>query len=341
MRNLKSSLQKSNFNFVTKLKWILIGLLALVLVGTLVFSFAGFNYSFDLVGGQMMTVEVKDSALISEEDYKKEYTDKISSLKKEIYSIFDDHGINIARYQLQGDGNDVKMVFSYKNKRALDNEGMAFVNAQIKNEIETSLNTTSTVVSFVASNGEAVSPAVNKASYVRLALAFVLVLVLSFAYIAIRFNVFAAISSLFTTLISSLSYLAVIAITRISFGSATIAGMGAMIVVILLGCVLFFNNVKEHYQEGTERLNHYEVANKATLKMLFFWIVAALVTMLSSAELAIFGYAFANGAVGAIGLNVMVGLMIGFASIVFVNSAIYGLITNKKNYNPVFNKLNK
>ena len=341
MRNLKSSLQNSKFNFVTILKWILIGILALVLAGTLVFSFAGFNYSFELVGGQMMTVEVKDSSLVGEADYKSQYTDKISNLKKEVYKIFDEHGINIAEYQLQGDGNDVKMVFKYKNKRALDSEGMAFVNSQIKGEIETTLNATSSVISFVSSEGEAVSPAVNKSTYARVALAFVLVLVLAFTYIAIRFNVFAAISSLFTTLISALAYLSVVAITRIPFGSATVAGMGAMLVVILLGSVLQFNNVKEFYLEGTERLNHHEVANKSTFKMLFFWIISALVTVLASVELAIFGYAFSNAAVGAIGLNVMTSLLVGFAAIVFVNSAIYGLITNKKNYKPVFNKLNK
>lgn len=341
MRNLKSSLQKSNFNFVSKLKWILIGVLALVLVGTLVFSFAGFNYSFNLVGGQMMTVEVKDSSLVSEADYKSQYTDKISNLKKEVYKIFDEHGINVAEYQLQGDGNDVKMVFKYKNKPALDNEGMTFVNAQIKGKIETTLNATSNVISFVASEGEAVSPSINKAMPVRLILAFVLAIVLAFAYISIRFNVFAAISSLCTTLISALSYLSVIAITRISFGSATIAGMGALLVVIMVGSVIQFNNVKEFYQDGTERLTHYEIANKSTLKMLFFWIISALVTVLAFAELAIFGYAFCNANVGAIGLNVMVGLLIAFASIVFVNSGFYGLITNKKNYNPVFNKLNK
>lgn len=325
----KSIFDKTNFVFNWKKIGGISGIIAIVgLVIGLIFQFASgafFNYGSQLSGGTQVAFRTVNSEFATEQQVSDFFNSENFAGRRPNYitiaettitftdSELQDYREVFARYGVDVDEvsrnrvtvYNVNATFNSKlsvtSKEAIDNyfneEAFAFYN---EDEEVTLYKTNYSLGDYRPYTGGQVA--------VTALIAFVVLIVVSAIYLAIRFSWSYSIAGILTILHNVLIMLAILAITRISFNINAIAAVLAMVIYTINNMLVVFDQLRENISEAKEnwtKEKRYEYFNRALQETMYGQLFAALGTFAFVVCLAI----CCGGAILPLALCLFVGLL--------------------------------
>lgn len=323
----------NKFNFYKNLKFFLISFATIFLAGILVLCFCGFNLGVDLKGGTSFSIAPENASIMADETFNKEFVDNKNEIVSSVKSVLKDNGVELDKVQFVGEENAMTISFTVKNKSSIHKDDLASFNEKLKTQISDEIAKISDEITLEVSSLNVISPSTSLNVLLEIS-ALCLILVLIFAYIAIRFFPLGAITTIFGVLIDSALFIAVCALARIEITKFISCGVLVCVIVQTIFQTIILSKVKESYQnkELGDKTNK-EIATSAISSS--FPICLILTTVLFAFALVLM---FLNL---ELGLYIAVATIISAVSSIFISPVLFGIIASKKGLNPTFNKLNK
>ena len=278
----------------TKLRWVMFVVSAVLIIGGIggTISRGGFNLGIDFQAGLSQRVTVGGSNVMA---------DDVRSTLADIGSV---------QVQTLGDPENQEFMIRIRDTGEIENFSSTMAN-DILEELDREYGSVTELETAYV--GPRLSGDLTQQVFVLTTVALVLILV----YIWFRFRLAYAVSSIAALVHDVLVMLGFIGVFQIEVSTATIAAVLTIIGYSLNDTIVIFDRVREN--EGIMRDSSMNlIVNTSITQSLSRTLITSLTTLL--AVVAIF--IFTTGAIKSFALNLMVGIVIGTYSSVFVASPI-------------------
>lgn len=263
LNKLQNKFNNSNYDFTKHFRYLMFIPLILVLVGLIVFSFCGFNLSYDFTDTYSITVKYSSSL---EENVKNEY-------KYNITKIIKDNNVSSYEFTISQDSSYNILTYRY---RAIDNKNesqMIELGETIKDDI---------VALGINENDVTVSDLIPKAYQANiignLALAFGLGLVGVIIYLFIRFDYASALNIIVSMFIDWLLLFAIYSICRIPMDISILAVFVTTTLLGLVNNVVLYDKIRENLNdEQNSKLLNNELISLSIRNNLSFNIISNMI----------------------------------------------------------------
>lgn len=263
LNKLQNKFDNSNYDFTKHFRYLMFIPLILVLVGLIVFSFCGFNLSYDFTDTYSITVKYSSSL---EENVKNEYKDNITKIIK-------DNNVSSYEFTISQDSSYNILTYRY---RAIDNKNesqMIELGEAIKDDI---------VALGINENDVTVSDLIPKAYQANiignLALAFGLGLVGVIIYLFIRFDYVSALNIIVSMFIDWLLLFAIYSICRIPMDISILAVFVTTTLLGLVNNVVLYDKIRENLNdEQNSKLLNSELISLSIRNNLSFNIISNMI----------------------------------------------------------------
>lgn len=263
LNKLQNKFNNSNYDFTKHFRYLMFIPLILVLVGLIVFSFCGFNLSYDFTDTYSITVKYSSSL---EESVKNEYKDNITKIIK-------DNNVSSYEFTISQDSSYNILTYRY---RAIDNKNesqMIELGETIKDDI---------VALGINENDVTVSDLIPKAYQANiignLALAFGLGLVGVIIYLFIRFDYASALNIIVSMFIDWLLLFAIYSICRIPMDISILAVFVTTTLLGLVNNVVLYDKIRENLNdEQNSKLLNNELISLSIRNNLSFNIISNMI----------------------------------------------------------------
>ena len=272
-----------------RLRWMSIGftvLLALVAVGAI--AFKGFNYALDFTGGTVVELRFDQPA-------------DIDAVRARLAEA----GYPTAQVQNFGTGSDLLVRLQPR-----DGEVSADANARTAQEVRQAASTPDNAATVL--RNEFVGPQVGKELALNGLYALIFVVVGFLIYIAFRFEWKFAVSAIVTTLNDVLIVAGWFALSGREFDLTVLAGLLSVMGFSINDTIVVFDRVRENFR--TLRSDPLEILNRSVNQTLSRTIITSAVAFLTVLAL----YLYGGGSLEGMAEAMMVGIVIGTVSSIFV-----------------------
>ena len=267
LNKLQNKFNNSNYDFTKHFRYLMFIPLILVLVGLIVFSFCGFNLSYDFTDTYSVTVKYSSSL---EENVKNEYKDNITKIIK-------DNNVSSYEFTISQDSSYNILTYRY---RAIDNKNesqMIELGEAIKDDI---------VALGINENDVTVSDLIPKAYQANiignLALAFGLGLVGVIIYLFIRFDYASALNIIVSMFIDWLLLFAIYSICRIPMDISILAVFVTTTLLGLVNNVVLYDKIRENLNdEQNSKLLNSELISLSIRNNLSFNIISNMIVWIA------------------------------------------------------------
>jgi len=287
---------QTHVNFM-HLKKYTTGLAAIVCVASLLLlGFKGLHYGLEFTGGTQ--IELRFNQAVAPEH---------------VHTVMQDLGFAGVRVQLYGSTQDI--LVRAANMQASGMEANEIANAQLQHKIVSAFNAVGDQVQV--RKVEYVGSEVGQQLAEQGALAVIVAILATMAYIAVRFEYRFAVAAALALVHDALCVLAVFALFNIEFDLAALAAVLAVVGYSLNDKIVVFDRVRENFRimRGS---SPEEVMNGALNQTLSRTLMTSFMTMLVVLALLIFG----GSSLFSFSLALCIGIAVGTYSSIFVASAV-------------------
>ena len=291
---------KSNKDYFNKNKIWLISLVAFLVIGLVVSLVFGMNTNFELKGHYEFTVNVTESA-------------KLSDCSKEIEKIVNSNGANFDSVSIMGEGDATEIVVRYMN--ALSEAEQTALNEKIKAELGENVIT--------IENHTFVKSIVKDTDYIFTAGTILVMLALTSIFVYFRYNGASALTMLITSVVATLSFMSIGAIMRLSIGMSYFAMLVMLNMLLIYMEIDLFENMRNESWLGSK---DYAQALKSAMKS------AKFKQMFIGVALNLFGLLmvlFATSSIKYVSINVMFMAIVLLASLWYVVPFVWSVFITK------------
>lgn len=288
------------FHIVNNRKIFFIISLVAILAGVISFIFQGFNLDIDFIGGTSMQVEIGVEA-------DRAQCDKISGIVKKVA------GFEASSVQKIGDDGKTVLI----KTKAIDSS----VSNQIFDAIKAEYNLTAKAPVSIDNVSASVGSELTKQAIWAVSIAIVLMLV----YIAFRFEIRVSIAAVIALVHDVLIMLAFYSIFRIPVNMTFVAALLTILGYSINATIIIFDRIRENSKyKSKESLE--DKVNRSVWQTMGRSINTTVTTLCTIGTLAIIGVA----SIKVFALPIIVGLIAGLYSSVFLSGSIYYLFKREK-----------
>ncbi len=287
---------EKTINF-TKLRFLMLTLSVIIIAafwgGT--FVRGGFNFGIDFKAGLNQRVQITTSADITEGDVK---------------AALD--GINSLQVQSVGDLENSEFMIRVGVDESVD-DFKDVVSADIKTRLEKTFGSTSVEVRSTEFVGPRFAGSLTKQTMILTICALLLILV----YIWIRFKLnyaFSAIAAIFHDVLFLVGF---IGLFQLEFSTATIAAVLTIIGYSLNDTIVIFDRIREN-SKVIKNKSFEEIINISVTQSLSRTVITSVTTLIAVTAI----FILATGSIKIFALNLIVGVLVGTYSSVFIASSI-------------------
>ena len=246
---LNRDFTKSNKEYIKKNKFVLIGTVALLVIGILIACFFGFNGNFEMEGYNEFSVNVGS---VSGKDARE--------CREDIKKIVNSYGGDVDTISIFNEGDLTQYVVRYSNNLSAENQSK--INAEISVELEIE-------VSRISSHIE-VDAVVKASDYIYTAAAILLLVVIATLFSYFRYNGASAIALLSACALGTLGFMSIGAILRLSIGLSYFAMLVILNLLIVYAAFNIFESIRESsFLESDDYSNAIQTAMKKSNFRLF------------------------------------------------------------------------
>ena len=300
-----------------------------LIVGIVFLSVFGFNSSIDLVGGEKVTISVTNAGLQDEKVYKEQFVAKQGEIISKVNKALLKFGKANITSEILGEGQDQTIIIKYKDLAKLSAEEISAQNAEIIDEIKTSIAGVSTLDLTVSD-----ATKISSSTWVNWgieSIALCVLILLIFTYFMIRFFTQGAISVLLGMVISSFSFLGIIAFSRIEVTKYLGCAIAICVVLTAILQVLILNKIKKLYvnNKNEESPFIWQAVKETLFESLLLCGVLCVLGV---------GFSFFNL---TLGLYLIISAVCVCLINLFIVPGFLQIFTGKKGLKLRFNKINK
>ncbi len=295
-----------NFEFISKAKYFVLGSVIVLLIGVvMMFVNGGLKMGLDFTGGSLMTIQMGEK--YDEADIKQAFNDQgIDEIQ--ITTSNEDDGVAIVRMKTIEDGAEETQVRLDVMDSIIENYPKA------------------EMISVERVGGIASGEMIQSAIWASL-IACVLMLV----YITIRFELLSGIAAVIALFHDMFIMIAFMAIFNLTINSSFVAAILTIFGYSINDTIVMFDRIRENRKRlSRKEYSFEEVVNKSIRDTMARSINTSFTTLVAIATLYIFGV----DSIKEFSLPIIVGLISGTYSSIFIASPIW----NKFNNAPIFNK---
>ncbi len=344
--SLDDKIEKSKFDFCKNLKWFLVALILIILIGIILISTVGFNLGIDFTGGSNMTVYVGQYKAADDVTYgKKLDVNKDSKqIKNKLQSVLDKHGLKITTIQTTTiDAEDLgiskgdAVIVKYQNDNSLETEEIEKINDEIRLEIlkafgyiteedgDVNVDNISEIDRAVLVQNGGVTTASASAelmmkSFIALLVAVALILI----YVAIRFEFTSGLAAILALFHDILVTASVVLICRIQVNVAFIAALITILGYSINNTIIIFDRMRDRLKvakNSNEKIDNKLVANNAVKETMLRSILTGITTFIMIFMITVIGVAD----IREFAFPIMVGILAGFYSSVFITPGLWAI----------------
>lgn len=284
------------YNF-TKLRFVMLSLsIALIVVfwgGTMLRG--GFNFGIDFQSGLNQRIQISSSADVSESDVK-------DALE----------GIDSLQVQSIGDLADNEFMLRVGVDDSIEN-----FQRVVKEDIFSKLNASFGEGSIEIRSSDYVGPSFSGSLTSQTIFLTVFALLLILVYIWIRFKLNYALSSIAAIFHDVLFLLGFIGVFQLEFSTATIAAVLTIIGYSLNDTIVIFDRIREN-TKVIKGKTFEEIINISVSQSLSRTVITSVTTLIAVTAI----FVLATGSIQTFALNLIVGIIVGTYSSVFIASSI-------------------
>ncbi len=193
-----------------------------------------------------------------------------------------------------------------------------------------------------AVKGDIISATVSSELLINALLAISLAIVLMLVYIAFRFEVSSGVAAIVALLHDILTMFSFMAIFRVEINSTFIAALITILGYSINNTIIVFDRIRENtksvfHKNSTATL----IANESIKDTLVRSINTSLTTLITIAMVAIMGAAFQTFSLSVFALPIIVGLLAGTFSSIFISPSIWAMWKDRKKKLPKADKKEK
>lgn len=320
------------FNFLSLFKPCLIAIMAIVLLGGLIFSIFGLNCGFDFTGGTQLIVDFPYDKTIQTEEGLQKASNKVRDILKE-------HGVNINSFQVQGEYSEKCFVVTFK---AIDENTVYNIRLAINEEFNTSSTYTSLAdgeknkilddqtinIYDITRRTSKIDGFILPNTILTTVATLLFALVICMVYALFRVKLAGALSIVFSGVMSILLTIAFVALTRIEVNTYLFVALGLIELVSLYTTVDMMFKLKEKLKNPllTDKTNQ-ELANMVVQEDFVKNAIVYAVAVGASVIIGLFGVLN----ILKLSLLTFVGLAVSFALNLFVVPALWAVMNKKRN----------
>jgi len=254
---LNRDFTKSNKEYIKKNKFVLIGTIALLLVGILVACIFGFNGNFEMKGYNEFSVKV---GAVSGKDAK--------VCREDIKKVVNSYGGDVDTISIFNEGDLTQYIVRYSND--LSAEYQTKINAEISTKLEIEIAKVSEHIE--------VAPVVKASDYIYTAAAILILLVVATIFTYVRYNGASAIALLSACALGTLGFLSIGAILRLSIGLSYFAMLVILNILVVYASFNIFESIRESsFLESNDYSNAIKTAMKKSNFRLFLLSIAIMI----------------------------------------------------------------
>ena len=254
---LNRDFTKSNREYIKKNKFVLIGTVALLVIGIIIACIFGFNGNFEMKGYNEFSVNVGSVSSKTAREF-----------KSDIKSVANSYGADVDNISILSEGDLTQFVVRYTN--CVGEENQAKLNAEIATKLEIN-------ISKISSHIE-VEPVVKAADYIYTAAAILILVAIATIFSSVRYNGASAIAVLSACALGTLGFMSIGAILRLSIGLSYFAMLVVLNVLIAYSAFNIFESIKESsFLENNDYSNAIQTAMKKSNFRLFLLSIAIMI----------------------------------------------------------------
>ena len=271
--------------------------LVIIIIGIGFMSFKGLNFGIDFKGGTQVTLELGDNFDKAKADeIVKKYSDSV---------VTNTIGDNKNQFEIKSGDLDSSKV------------------SDIVDEMKSTFNLDGNILVSQTEIGASIGSELKRYSIVALGIAFIAMLI----YIAIRFEINFGIASIVALVHDILITLSVYAIFGIQVNTPFIAAILTIVGYSMNDTIVIFDRIREN-AKNKRRASLAEIANLSINQTMSRSIITTLTTLFTITAVHIF-----VPTVREFSLPLMVGIVSGAYSSIFIASPTWVLLKNRKNKN--------
>ena len=320
------------FNFLSLFKPCLIAILAIILLGGVIFGIFGLNCGFDFTGGTQLIVDFPYDKTIQDDEGLQNASNKISDILKE-------HGVNINSFQVQGEYSEKCFVVTFKTT---DKDTVYDIRLAINEEFNTSstyagladyeknkiLDDQTINIYDITRRTSKIDGFILPNTILTTIATLLFAVVICMLYALFRVKLAGALSIVFSGVMSVLLTVAFVALTRIEINTYFFVALGLVEFVSLYTTVDMMFKLKEKLKNPllTDKTNQ-ELANMTVQETFVKNAIVYLVAVGVSVIVGLFGVLN----ILKLSLVTFVGLAVSFALNLFVVTALWAVMNKKRN----------
>ena len=274
--------------------WFSISLIIIV-IGLGFMSFKGLNFGIDFKGGTQVTLELGDNFdKVKADEIAKKYSDSI---------VTNTVGDNKNQFEIKSGDLDSSKV------------------SDMVDEMKSAFNLEENILVSQNEIGASIGDELKKNSIVALGIAFIAMLI----YIAIRFEINFGIASIVALVHDILITLSIYAIFGIQVNTPFIAAILTIVGYSMNDTIVIFDRIREN-SKNMRRASLSEIANTSINQTMSRSIITTLTTLFTITAVNVF-----VPTVREFSLPLMVGIISGAYSSIFIASPVWVILKNRKN----------
>ncbi len=300
-----------------KLKPVLLGSLAVVLVALVVFAFVGFNNSIALSNGHQFTV--KFNTAISQE----ERTEYSSELK----TILSDN--QIKKYELLqiGSSHDAAIQVMFQSDQFSESK-LEALQTSLQNAIEEQLNENEEFAHLEISELEAFGSSLTTKSAWLSVLGLAMLMVGVAIYVFIRYDGVTTIAVSAANLHNTIALLALITLFRIPVSQFVFVAIGMGIVLTTTLALIYFSNIRDSFlKNDLVKMTNQQMVEQSVKSSLNLYALLKVLAIVVGCALMGIGAAYAI----EIGASLILVSMLAIFSNIAIAPSIWSLMFNREN----------
>ena len=299
-----------NFAFTKFFKFAIALPIAIVVAAVIVLiACGGFNLGIDFTGGAMMTFAMG-------QDF------DLNVVRAQVEA----QGINNAVYATSGSGEDAQAIVRMHDLDDPDRE------TEIRAAVEEGLQAVYPNATFL--NIDRVGAVAGRELVQNAALSVCIACLLMLCYIWLRFEIHFGVTAVIALVIDVAVMLSMVAILRLQINSSFIAAVLTIVGYAINDTIVIFDRIRENRKKYRREKNAKEIADLSVRETLARTINTTVTTLLTIVTLYILGV----DSIREFALPIIVGLIAGNFTSIFIAPSLWGIWTDKKANKPALAK---
>ena len=299
-----------NFAFTKFFKFAIALPIAIVVAAVIVLiACGGFNLGIDFTGGAMMTFAMG-------QDF------DLNVVRAQVEA----QGINNAVYATSGSGEDAQAIVRMHDLDDPDRE------TEIRAAVEEGLQAVYPNATFL--NIDRVGAVAGRELVQNAALSVCIACLLMLCYIWLRFEIHFGVTAVIALVIDVAVMLSMVAILRLQINSSFIAAVLTLVGDAINDTIVIFDRIRENRKKYRREKNAKEIADLSVRETLARTINTTVTTLLTIVTLYILGV----DSIREFALPIIVGLIAGNFTSIFIAPSLWGIWTDKKANKPALAK---